>query len=193
VRRHFTRERTIVFEMLRIESARPATVGLMGLLLLAGCPPQSTTDGGADGTSTDAPVSDGPSGAESGPMDSGSDAGGPDATPPADSACTGVDAPTDVQNMNPPDGAIVACRTTANCMGIGRRCSMSGNECSAEHNYCDLDLSPMGQGICIRIGCAVGHHDCGPGATCCSTPMTQNTPVCLPSNCRPTDCPLEAP
>jgi hypothetical protein len=184
-----SREQNAVIELPRPIPACRWRNGLVTVVLVTGCASRSAEDAGADSSALDAPTLDVIMATDT-PRP---DVPGAETAPSRDSSCVGVDAPTDVQNMNPPDGARVECRTTANCLGIGRHCTMGGGQCDAEQNFCDRDLSPMGQGICIRIGCAVGHHDCGPGATCCSTEMTQFTPVCVPSDCRPSDCPLEAP
>ena len=86
-----------------------------------------------------------------------------------------------------PQGA--ACPTTAgNCKGIGAPCTKGGNQCPSP-TVCDIDLDPNGAGICITIlACTPGNHDCGNGASCCNTPMTSNTAVCLPNVCIPSDC-----
>jgi hypothetical protein len=89
----------------------------------------------------------------------------------------------------PPQGA--SCPTTAgNCKNIGDPCTKGGGQCPSP-TACDLDLGP-GVGICITFfACTPGNHDCGNGASCCNTPMTSNTPVCLPNQCIPTDCTAE--
>ena len=88
---------------------------------------------------------------------------------------------------NPPQGT--TCPTTSgNCKGIGTPCTKGGNECPSP-TVCDLDLDPNGAGVCITIlACTPGNHDCGAGASCCNTPMTSNTAVCLPNQCIPSDC-----
>jgi hypothetical protein len=100
------------------------------------------------------------------------------------------DAAPDVAACAPPQGT--TCPTTAgNCKGIGAPCTKGGNECPSP-TACDVDLDPSGAGICITIlACTPGNHDCGNGASCCKTPMTSNTAVCLPNPCIPSDCTAE--
>jgi hypothetical protein len=176
-----------------------ARFSFFALTVIAGCSSSTTgvigntpdgstsSDGNAPASSPDA-GNPGPSGNDaSSPVDSAVPLteGGADAASDAQSA---ADAGTDAGVCMPPQGA--TCPTTAgNCKGIGNPCTKGGGECTSIGKSCDKDLDPTGQGICISyLACTPGQHDCGTGASCCKTAMTQNVAVCLPNQCIVSDC-----
>ncbi|MBI3071277.1 MAG: hypothetical protein HYY84_04035 [Deltaproteobacteria bacterium] len=93
-----------------------------------------------------------------------------------------------------PRGDAGVCPTEAgNCMGIGHPCTPGGGQCNVyTGTSCDKDLSVDGVGMCVKVfACTPGQKQCGNGASCCQTPMTQNVAVCLPNQCVPSDCMAE--
>jgi hypothetical protein len=70
--------------------------------------------------------------------------------------------------------------------GIGRACTLDGNECGDEL-FCTAGQpgSQSTSGICIKLGCS-SDSECGTGGTCCNFGGT--TDICIPEACRPNAC-----
>jgi hypothetical protein len=124
----------------------------------------------------------------------GTPTGSPDlsSAPPADLAQGTASAADLALTSAPVDGAAGVCPPTmGNSKGIGTPCTKGGSQCPSGL-LCDKDLNDQGVGMCISLGsCSPGHGDCGAGASCCKTAMTQNFPVCLPNPCVPAGCTIE--
>jgi hypothetical protein len=120
---------------------------------------------------------------------------GTDAAPNADATPNADAAPGPDTGPHPSPGVCIPDPTqTGNSINVGAYCTAGGHQC-AQYNMglsCAIDVDPMGQNFCIKIGFCQQASDCAEEA-CCTGRAGNPIHACIPKQCVAPDAGVDCP